>query len=132
MHPAYNIICHKFTWEILCRIWIGTLADTRCALHNANAGKHFVTISYATVCSPALRNVPRSCLSQSSESNPSLLRNEEDQNGVINIAQLTPELGGTRFYVLGWNEILKFLSEYVSQPLKTSPIITDLSVFAIA
>ena len=70
-------------------------------------------------CAPALRNVPMSRLS---ESNPLLLRNKVDQNGVINISrvrvmQLTPELGET-FYVLGWDEILvKLLSEYVSQSL---------------
>ena len=68
-------------------------------------------------CSPALRNVPRSCLS---ESNPPLLRNKEDQMAssisqgfaLCNSRQNYEE----PFYVLGWDKILvKLLSEYVSQ-----------------
>ena len=70
-------------------------------------------------CSPALRNDPRSCLS---ESNPPLLRNKEDQMAssisqgfaLCNSRQNYEE----PFYVLGWDKILvKLLSEYVSQPL---------------
>ena len=70
-------------------------------------------------CSPALRNVPRSCLS---ESNLPLLRNKEDQMessisqgfALCNSRQNCEE----PFYVLGWDKTLvKLLSEYVSQPL---------------
>ena len=92
-------------------------------LYINRVSKHFATISYATVCykkcSPALRNDPRSCLS---ESNPPLLRNKEDQMAssisqgfaLCNSRQNFEE----PFYVLGWDKILvKLLSEYVSQPL---------------
>ena len=93
-------------------------------LYINRVSKHFATISHATVCyknkcSPALRNVPRSCLS---ESNPPLLRNKEDQMAssvsqgfaLCNSRQNYEE----PFYVLGWDKILvKLLSEYVSQPL---------------
>ena len=70
-------------------------------------------------CSPALRNVPMSRLS---ESNPPLLRNKEDQMAssisqgfaLCNSRQNYEE----PFYVLGWDKILvTLLSEYVSQPL---------------
>ena len=79
-------------------------------------------VTYALViknCSPALPNVPRSCLS---ESNPPLLRNKEDQMA-SSISQGFALCNSRHnyeepLYVLGWNNILvKLLSEYVSQPL---------------
>ena len=93
-------------------------------LYINRVSKHFATISYATVCykkkcSPALRNVPRSYLS---ERNPPLLRNWEDQIAssifqgfaLCNSRQNYEE----PFYVLELDKILvKPLSEYVSQPL---------------
>ena len=91
-------------------------------LYINRVSKHFATFSYATVCYKkvtALRNDPRSCLS---ESNPPLLRNKEDQMAssisqgfaLCNSRQNYEE----PFYVLGWDKILvKLLSEYASQPL---------------